>query len=147
MAQVTQQIFVAEEWAKKSCEDLHSEAQSRCVAEKTAGDLRQENDRLSSEVKEAKKGRASTEAGLKNATKQAKDLRQQFRQSEEKLVTEKQAVANLKAKLAKVKEEACLAREAAEKAVVASYDHGVSDTEIRLTEEVATVCRDYIAIS
>ena len=73
--QVTQQIFVAEEWAKKAREDLHSEAQSRCAAEKTASDLRQENDHLSSEVKEAKKGRASAEAGLKNATKQAEDLR------------------------------------------------------------------------
>ena len=75
MAQVTQQIFVAEEWAKKAREDLHSEAQSRCAAERTAGDLRQENDRLSNEVKEAKKGRASAEAGLKNAIKQVEDLR------------------------------------------------------------------------
>ena len=67
--QVIQQIYVAEEWAKKAREDLHSEAQSHCAAEKTAGDLRQDNDRLSNEVKEAKKGRASAEAGLKNATK------------------------------------------------------------------------------
>ena len=98
-------------------------------------------------MKEAKKGRASAEAGLKNATKQAEDLRQQLRQSEEKLVTEKQAVSNLKAELAKVKEEAHLAREAAEKVVAISYDRGVRDTEIRLTEEVATVCRDYITMS
>ena len=35
----------------------------------------------------------------------------------------------------------------AEKAVSTSYDHGVRDTEIRLTEEVAAVCRDYITIS
>ena len=40
-----------------------------------------------------------------------------------------------------------MAREAAEKAVSASYDRGVKDTEIRLTEEVAAVCRDYITIS
>ena len=40
-----------------------------------------------------------------------------------------------------------MAREAAEKAMVASYDHGVRDTEVRLTEEVATVCRDYITMS
>ena len=62
-------------------------------------------------------------------------------------MTEKQAVSNLKVELARVKEEARLAREAAEKAVATSYDHGVRDTEIRLTEEVATVCRDYITIS
>ena len=75
MAQVTQQIFVAEEWAKKAREDLHSEAQSRLAAEKATSALRQEKDRLSSDVKEAQKGRASAEAGLKNATKQAEDLR------------------------------------------------------------------------
>ena len=75
MAQVTQQIFVTEEWAKKAREDLHSEAQSRLAAEKAAGTLRQEKDRLSNEVKEAQKGRASAEARLKNATKQAEDLR------------------------------------------------------------------------
>ena len=62
-------------------------------------------------------------------------------------MTEKQAVSDLKAELAKVKEEARLAREAAERAVVASYDRGVKDTEIRLTEEVAAVCRDYITMS
>ena len=40
-----------------------------------------------------------------------------------------------------------MAREAAEKAMLASYDRGVRDTEIRLTEEVAAVCRDYITMS
>ena len=74
-------------------------------------------------------------------------MRQQLRQSEEKLVTEKQAVSNLKAELVKVKEEAHLAKEAAEKAVATSYDREVRDTKIRLIEEVATVCRDYITMS
>jgi len=40
-----------------------------------------------------------------------------------------------------------VAREAAEKAESASYDRGVRDTEMRLTEEVAAVCRDYITMS
>ena len=62
-------------------------------------------------------------------------------------MTEQQAVATLKVKLARTKEEARLAREPAEKAVAASYDRGVRDTEVRLTEEVATVCRDYITMS
>ena len=62
-------------------------------------------------------------------------------------MTEKQAVLDLKAELAKVKGEARLAREAAEKAVAASYDHGVKDTEVRLAEEVAAVCREYITLS
>ena len=36
-----------------------------------------------------------------------------------------------------------MAREAAEAAMAASYERGVKDTEARLTEEVAVVCRDY----
>ena len=94
-----------------------------------------------------KKAHASAYAGLKNVTKQADDLRIQLRQSEEKLTTEQQAVSTLKAELARTKEEARLAREAAEKAVAASYDRGVRDTEVRLTEEVAAICRDYITMS
>ena len=40
-----------------------------------------------------------------------------------------------------------MAREAAEKAVAASYERGVHDTEARLAEEVAIVCREYITTS
>ena len=36
-----------------------------------------------------------------------------------------------------------MAREAVEAVVAASYECGVLDTEARLTEEIATVCRDY----
>ena len=67
--------------------------------------------------------------------------------SEINLATEKQMVLDLKAELSKAKEATRLAREAAEAAVAASYDRGVVDTEARLTEEVATVCRDYITMS
>ena len=62
-------------------------------------------------------------------------------------MTEKQAVSDLKVELAKVKGEARLAKEVAEKAVAASYERGVKDTEVRLAEEVATVCREYITLS
>ena len=55
--------------------------------------------------------------------------------------------SNLKAQLLQAKEVAHLAREAAEAAVVASYEHGVRDTKARLTEEVAVVCRDYVTES
>ena len=40
-----------------------------------------------------------------------------------------------------------MAREAAEAAVTASYERGLKDTEARLTEEVAVVCRDYVTES
>ena len=53
-------------------------------------------------------------------------------------------VSDLKAQLLQAKEAARLAREAAKAAVAASYERGVKDTEPRLTEEVAVVCRDYV---
>ena len=40
-----------------------------------------------------------------------------------------------------------MAREVVEAAVAASYERGVADTEVRLTEEVAVVYRDYITES
>ena len=73
--QVTQQIYVAEELAKKAHEDLHAEVQSRNTTEKVAGILRLERDRLNNEVKEAQKARTSAKARLKTTTKQAKDQR------------------------------------------------------------------------
>ena len=90
-----------------------------------------------------KKTNASAEAGLKNAEKQADELRIELRHSEEKLTEEQQAVSQLKAELPRTKEEARLSREAAEKAVAASYERGVHDTKVRLAEEVVTVCREY----
>ena len=63
-------------------------------------------------MKEVKKAHASAEAGVKNAEKQAEELRVKLREKQ-------QAVSTLKAELARTKEEARLAREAAEKADVA----------------------------
>ena len=145
--QVTQQIFVAEEWAKKDREDLHTEVQSCIAAEKATGALRLEKDRLNKEVKDVLKAHDSAEAGLKTTTQQAEDMHKQLHMSEINLATESQMVSDLKAELSKAKEAAHLAREATEAAVAASYERRVADTEARLIEEVATVCRDYITMS
>lgn len=74
-------------------------------------------------------------------------MRQQLHLSEINLATEKQMVSDLKAELLRTKEAARLAREAVEATVATSYECGVADTEARLTEEVAAVCRDYITMS
>ena len=126
---------------------MHKEAQSRYAVEKAVADLKQDFDRQDKEIKEVKKAHASAEADVKNVEKQAEDLRIKLRQSEEKLTAEQQAVSTFKAELARTKEEARLAREVAEKAVAASYERGVRDTEARLAEEVAIVCREYITTS
>ena len=51
---------------------------------------------------------------------------------------------NFKAELQKTKEASRVAREAIEAAVNMSYEGGVLDTETRLAEEVAIVCRNYV---
>ena len=49
----------------------------------------------------------------------------------------------LRAELQKAKEVAQLAREAVEAEKQASYALGVEETQAKLTEELAEVCRDY----
>ena len=66
-------------------------------------------------------------------------MRQKLHVTKINLATEKQAVLDLKVQLQQAKEAALVAREAIEAAVKASYEHGVLDTETRLTEEVAMV--------
>lgn len=51
--QVTQQIYVAEEWAKNSQEEVNAEIQSRLIAEKAIEVLRQEKESLAEKIKEA----------------------------------------------------------------------------------------------
>ena len=63
------------------------------------------------------------------------------------LATKKQAVLDLKAVLQKVKEEVQLAKEATEAEKRATYQLGVKETEVQLTEELSEVCRDYCSIS
>ena len=54
-------------------------------------------------------------------------------------------VKDLKAKLQRAKEAAQVAKEATKVAEEAAYERGVAETETRLAEEVAVVCRDYCA--
>lgn len=59
------------------------------------------------------------------------------------MVTQKQLVLELKANLEKAKASALAAKEAAEATKLASYNRRMEETEIRLAEELAEVCRDY----
>ena len=52
----------------------NAEVQSRLAAEKVAGALKLEKERLNEKIKEAFKARDSAEAGLKTITKQAEDM-------------------------------------------------------------------------
>ena len=56
-------------------------------------------------------------------------------------------VIDLKVELQKAKEEAQLAREAAEAEKNASYLLGVEEMQVRLVEELSEVCRDYCNVT
>lgn len=51
----------------------------------------------------------------------------------------------LRADLQKAKDKARMTKEAFGAAEVATFERGVMETEMRLTEEVAGVCKDYCA--
>ena len=95
--QVTQQVFVAEEWAKNSREEVNAKVQSRLAMEKAASALKLEKEHLNEKIKEAFKARDSAETGLKTTMKQVEDMRRQLHLSEINLATKKQMVSNLKA--------------------------------------------------
>ena len=78
------------------------------------GTLKEDQARLSKQVKEAVRARDSSEAGVKNVEKQAEEQRKQLHYTEINLATEKQLVKDLREELQKVREAAQLAKEAAE---------------------------------
>ena len=73
--QITQQVFVAEEWYRDAHKWADAEAFSRAEIEKTLWAIKQEQYELTEKLKEAQSARLSTEAGLKTAEKQDEDQR------------------------------------------------------------------------
>ena len=134
---------MVEEWVQNAHNEVRAEAHSCLEVEKALGALKQEKLKLFEKLKEADKARLSAEASLKTMERQAKDQCQKLHLTEIGLAIERQVVSDLKAELQKAKDIARVAREAVEAAVRASYEHGVHNTETRLAEEVAIVCKDY----
>ena len=79
--------------------------------------------------------------------KQAETFRSELHLCQINLETEKQMVKNLRKELRKAKEAAQLQKEAAEAEKQASYALGVEETQSRLTEEFASVARDYCDVT
>ena len=71
--QITQQVFVAEEYCRNNHKLAEAKALSCAEVEKSLGSLKQEQFELSEKLKEAEKNRRSAEAGLKNVESQAED--------------------------------------------------------------------------
>ena len=105
---------MVDEWVKDARNDAKAEAHSRSKIEKTVGSLKETQAKLSEQLKEAIRVRDSSDTGLKNTEKQAKEQRKQLHFTEINLATEKQLVKDLREELQKVREAAQLAKEAAE---------------------------------
>ena len=71
--QITQQVYAAEEWNKKTHLEAQAAVYYRDEAEKSLGKFKEEYTHLSEKLKEVTKESNSLEAGLKNAEKQAED--------------------------------------------------------------------------
>ena len=145
--QITQQVFVAEEWYHDAHKWPDAEAFSRAEIEKTLWAIKQEQYELTEKLKEAQLAHLSVEAGLKTVEKQAKDQRQKLHVTEINLATKKQIVLDLKATLQKAKEETQLAKEAAEAEKRAAFQLGVEKMQVRLAEELSEVCKDYCSVT
>ena len=77
-SQITQQVFVAEEFCRGNRNRAEVEAQSRTEMEKALGSLKHEHFELLEKFKESEKQRKSAEANLKSAETQAEDQHQEL---------------------------------------------------------------------
>ena len=85
--QVTQQVFVTEEWVKNARDEVSAEAHSQANAEKVLGALKEEHKKLTNKLKEVDKERLSTLASLKTIEAQAEDQRKLLYTTEIELAT------------------------------------------------------------
>ena len=87
--QITQQVYVAEDWVKDVRSEAKAEFNTRSEIEKKVGTLKEDQEKLAKQLKEVFRAMDSSEAGLKNAEKQAEEQRKQLHYNEINLATEK----------------------------------------------------------
>ena len=73
--QVTQQVYVTEEWVRNSYDQIKAENHSRLEAKKSFGALKEEHAQLSEKLKDSEKVQLSAEVGLKTMERQMEDQR------------------------------------------------------------------------
>ena len=125
--QVTQQVYVTEEWVQSANNKFDAESQSQREVEKALDTANHEKTQLAEKLKATESARQSVEAELKNAEAQAENQRKQLYTAQINLATEKAVVLDLKTELQKAHEALAMAKEAVK------------------TAEVTVVCRDYCA--
>ena len=141
--QVTQQVYVAEDWVRSARNKLDIETQNRHDVEKALGVANHEKTQLAEKLKAVESPCQSVEVGLKNAEVQAEDQRKELYTTQLNLATEQAVVLDLKAKLQKAEEALMVAQEATKTG--RAYECGVLETEAMLTVEVTVVCKEYCA--
>ena len=99
--QVTQQVYVVEDWVRSATNSLNAEVQNRHDVEKALGVANHKKTQLAEKLKVVENGRKSTEAGSKSAEAQAEDQRKELYTTQLNLTTEKAAVLDLQSKLQK----------------------------------------------
>ena len=140
-------MYVAEEWAKRFRDETRAAHEAQETTEDHLSVMRTQQKQMAEQMKKAVQDKASAEAGLKTTEKQAETLRSELHLCEINLATERQMVKDLHEELKKAKEAAQLQKEAAEAEKQASYTLGVEETQSRLTEEFASVARDYCDVT
>ena len=141
--QVTQQVYVAEDWVRSANNKLDVKTQNRRDVEKALGVVNHEKMQLAEKLKAVENACQSAKVGLKNVETQVEDQRKELYTTQLNLTTEQTAVLGLKAKLQRPKEALKVAQKAAKATETAAYERRVLETEARLTAEVTVVCRDY----
>ena len=102
--QVTQQVYLAEDWVRSANNSLNVEIQNWHKVEKTLGVANHEKTQLAEKLKAAESVRKSAETGLKSAEAQSEDQRKELYTTQLNLATEKAAILDLRSKLQKAKE-------------------------------------------
>ena len=138
---------MSEDWVKDARSEAKAEFNARSEVEKELGAVKENQAKLSKQLKEAIRARDSFKASLKNAEKQAEEQHQQLHYTEINLATEKKLVTKLRKEFQKAREAAQLVKKAVEAEKQAAYMLGVEETQARLTEEFSAVCREYCGIS
>ena len=90
---------MAEDWVKDARNEAKAEFNAMSEVEKEVGNLKEEQAKLSEQLKEAIRANDSSETGLKNAEKQAEEQRKQLHYIEINLATEKQLVKEIREEL------------------------------------------------
>ena len=88
-SQITQQVFVAEEFCRGNRNRVEAETLARTEMEKSLGSLKHDHLELTDKFKESKNRRKFAEAGLKSAETQAEDQRKELFSTQINLATEK----------------------------------------------------------